>query len=185
LALPEYLSAQSERNNRVSFAIFNTKRNAQTEMRKVDMAIVNPERRASRRILCSSLVGVTVCDGSGAGAAFVAIANDISEGGMCLQMDGPLPECHMVKITAKRQSPIEARVRYISRREESWFIGVEFSGYRWNNTRRWPEHRIDTTQLVQNASKDIPARIPLKSAGVSQGPHPDRRDNAAEERFSH
>jgi len=103
-------------------------------MRKVDMAIVNPERRASRRILCSSLVGVTVCDGAVAGAAFVAIANDISEGGMCLQMDGPLPECRLVKITARQQSPIEAHIRYISRREESWFIGVKFSGYRSGGT---------------------------------------------------
>ena len=59
-------------------------------------------------------------------------------------------------------------LRYISQREESWFIGVEFSGYRWSDTRRWPEHRIDITQWHRLKSKDIPARIPLKTAGVSR-----------------
>lgn len=100
-------------------------------------------------------------------------------------MDGPLPECNTVKITAQRQSPIDGRVRYINRREESWFIGVEFSGYRWNNSRRWPEHRIDTAQLIETLPDDILARIYLRTKGGSQEPHPGRRDNTPEERFSH
>ncbi|MCS7315627.1 MAG: PilZ domain-containing protein [Bryobacterales bacterium] len=107
------------------------------------------ERRAEPRMLCADLIQVRWTDESGRQHEAVANLEDISLSGACLQLDTPIPEDTLLRLSHPKLDLV-GRVRYCIYRDTGFFLGVKFEpGYAWSERRFRPKHMLDPRTLLK------------------------------------
>lgn len=98
-------------------------------------------------MLCADLIHVFWTDESGRQQDAVANLEDISHSGACLQLDTPIPE-HTVLRLSHPKLEVVGRVRYCVFRDTGFFLGIQFEpGYAWSERRFRPKHMLDPRRL--------------------------------------
>lgn len=101
------------------------------------------ERRNDRRLLCADMVPIEWTGDLGELRNEVALLEDISPLGLCLQTEGALPEGCLVLINLNG-TQTRAMVRYCCWREIGYFTGLTFApGSSWSSERFRPRHLTD------------------------------------------
>lgn len=107
------------------------------------------ERRNEARMMCADMVEVGWRDAAGKRRRTMALLEDISASGACLQLETPLPPDVMVEWTSQDHE-FHGRVRYCVYREIGYFAGIEFSPFsKWSKTAYHPQHMFDPRRLLQ------------------------------------
>ncbi len=102
-------------------------------------------------MLCADLVEVCWTDRIGKRQRVMALLEDISASGACLQMESSLPLGSQI-IWGSPKQHFEGRVQYCVYREIGYFIGVEFDAKsRWSKKTYRPQHLLDLKKLVAKA----------------------------------
>lgn len=143
------------------------------------------EERSEQRLMCADLVDVRWKDKSGRSRRVVANLEDISESGVCLQVDVQIPVCAVVRITYP-SGEYTGVVRYCQSKDFAHFVGVEFeTGRRWSRaefvpstswTQRkwrsvWPESR-EAWGVVGSAGTERRGWYPHPMMAPTPWPHP-------------
>lgn len=107
------------------------------------------ERRAEVRMLCADMVELRWSDRAGKDWKAMALLEDISASGACLQLEAAVPLGVKVHWNSPRQA-FSGTVRYCVYREIGYFVGVEFQpSSRWSKNAFRPKHLLDLKQLMQ------------------------------------
>jgi hypothetical protein len=105
-------------------------------------------RRSELRMMCADIVEVCWNERSGKLRNAMALLEDISTSGACLQLEMPVP----LGVDIRWKSPrmvFRGSVRYCVYREIGYFVGVEFeSASRWCKRAFMPQHLLDSQTLV-------------------------------------
>jgi hypothetical protein len=113
------------------------------------------ERRTQPRMLCADLVDVRWKDKGGRTRRSVANLEDISQSGVCLQVDMQIPKDTVVRITYPRGEFL-GQVRYCTYKEIGYFVGVEFTpGVKWSQRSYKPMHLLDPRALIRRATRRL------------------------------
>lgn len=111
------------------------------------------ERRTEVRMMCADMVEVCWKDRHGKTGRAMALLEDISASGACLQLEMPVPSGAEISWDFPRQR-FTGEVRYCFYREIGYFVGVGLhANSRWSKTTYQPLHLLDPRQLVANAQK--------------------------------
>jgi hypothetical protein len=105
------------------------------------------DRRTEVRMMCADMVEVTWKDGNGRTGRTMALLEDISRSGACLQLETSLP----VGAEIQWGSPghhFNGHVRHCLYREIGYFVGVELAGCQWSKTAYQPRHLLEMGRLV-------------------------------------
>jgi hypothetical protein len=97
---------------------------------------------------------VEVCwkEKSGRRCKFIALLEDISSSGMCLQFEVPVPVGTRVEIHCPGEK-LRGAVRYCIYREIGYFVGVELgAASRWSRRQFEPQHLLDLADLVNRGA---------------------------------
>lgn len=106
------------------------------------------ERRSEVRMLCADVVEVSWMDPSGDERRAMALLEDISESGACLQLESSVPLAVEVHWRSPKQE-FTGAVRYCVYREIGYFVGVEFEpSSKWNRKVFKPQHLLDLKRLI-------------------------------------
>ena len=109
------------------------------------------ERRSEVRMLCADLVEVCWTDRTGKRQKAMALLEDISPSGGCLQVENALPLGSQIVWACARQR-FEGWVRYCVYREIGYFVGIEFAPCsKWSKKAYRPQHLLDLKKLVARA----------------------------------
>ena len=109
------------------------------------------ERRSDPRLLCAELVEVVWSDQSGRQRRRIANLEDISLTGICLQMEGRVPEGTLVTMHYG-DGKLVGTVRYCVFRDAAYFLGIRFEeGCRWSTQHFIPQHLLDPRELMERA----------------------------------
>jgi len=111
------------------------------------------DRRTEVRMMCADMVDVAWRDRHGKTRKSVALLEDISPSGACLQLESPIPLGIEVHWNSPRQQ-FSGQVRYCVYREIGYFVGVELRGEsRWSKRTYKPQHLLDLSKLVAQAAR--------------------------------
>ena len=111
------------------------------------------ERRSESRMLCADMVELSWQDDSGKDCQAMALLEDISASGACLQLETPVPPGAEVQWHSPKQD-FSGRVRYCVYREIGYFAGVEFQlSSKWSKKTFKPQHLLDLKRLVAHGKK--------------------------------
>lgn len=114
--------------------------------------------------MCADLVDVRWKDKSDRSRRAVAILEDISQSGVCLQMEVEMPLTTVVRITYPKGEFLGV-VQYCEYKEIGYYVGVRFEdGCEWSQTSFEPLHLLDPRELVKRApvrAKNRSARRPV------------------------
>jgi hypothetical protein len=114
------------------------------------------ERRLEPRLLCADLIDVWWVDAAGQTHKALANLEDISNSGVCLQVDSPVPFETLLHIGHPKMI-FEGRVRYCVFRDTGYFVGVRFEpGFHWDRHRFRPKHLLDPRTLLARTRKSKP-----------------------------
>jgi hypothetical protein len=106
------------------------------------------ERRSEARMLCADMMEVCWKDSMGKTGQAMALLEDISPSGACLQLETAIPLASQIRWKSPKQE-FEGHVRYCVYREIGYFVGVEFSeASRWSTKRYRPQHLLNLQSLV-------------------------------------
>ena len=109
------------------------------------------ERRSEVRMLCADMVDVSWTDHSGKKRKAMALLEDISPSGACLQLETAVPLGVEIRWHSPKQQ-FQGEVRYCVYREIGYFVGVEFQpASRWSKKVFKPQHLLDLKRLVGKA----------------------------------
>jgi hypothetical protein len=104
-------------------------------------------------MMCADMVEVRWEDENQQPQRVVALLEDISSYGACLQLENPLPLGTRVDWDCPKQS-FSGVVRYCVYREIGFFAGVEFAGAcRWSLKAFKPQHLLDLKKLLVRKKK--------------------------------
>jgi hypothetical protein len=99
-------------------------------------------------MLCADVVEALWQDSDGNQQRVIALLEDISRSGACLQLDGPVSPGTPVRVVCN-QLELVGRVRYCVFREIGYFTGLEFDpGSQWSTRQFRPRHLLDVTKMV-------------------------------------
>jgi len=105
------------------------------------------DRRSEVRMMCADMVEV-FWKNEGRSQRAIAILEDISPSGACLQLEAPVPLGTEICWTASRRK-FHGQVRYCVYREIGYFVGVEMeTGSRWSRRAFRPQHLLDLRELI-------------------------------------
>jgi hypothetical protein len=111
------------------------------------------ERRSEIRMLCADMVELSWRDHEGKNWKAMALLEDISASGACLQLESAVPLAVEVGWKSPRQD-FSGRVRYCVYREIGYFVGVEFQPTsRWSRKAFKPQHLLDLKRLMAHSRK--------------------------------
>jgi hypothetical protein len=111
-------------------------------------------------MLCADVIEVCWTDNFGKQQA-VGLLEDISESGVCLQMDSSIAIGSEVTWESPREV-FNGTVRYCVYREIGYFVGVEFpAGMKWSEEVFQPQHLFDVRRL------EPPAESAVASSGLT------------------
>jgi hypothetical protein len=110
------------------------------------------ERRLETRMMCADMIEVRWNQGARTRHT-VALLEDISPSGACLQMEAPLQMGMRIHWETPQQK-FSGTVCYCEYREIGYFIGVEFApGTRWSEEDYQPQHLLDPKHVVPRPAK--------------------------------
>lgn len=111
------------------------------------------DQRREVRMMCADMVEVRWEDEENQPQRALALLEDISPSGACLQLETPVPLGAEVHWDSPKQS-FAGFVRYCNYREIGFFAGVEFSNpCRWSKRAFKPQHLLDLERLLANTKK--------------------------------
>jgi hypothetical protein len=111
------------------------------------------ERRSEVRMLCADMVELCWSDREGKDWKAMALLEDISASGACLQLEASVPLGVRVQWRSPRRE-FSGIVRYCVYREIGYFVGVEFQpSSRWSKDVFRPKHLLDLKRLMAQAKK--------------------------------
>lgn len=114
--------------------------------------------RSESRMLCAELVNIAWKESSGRGRRGMAILENISASGACLQLERPLPVDTEVSLRLPK-GQLKGQVRYCVYREIGYFVGLQFAeGSRWSRRLYQPQHLLDLQRLLARAIKGAAKR---------------------------
>lgn len=100
-------------------------------------------------MMCADLVDVCWVDRKGQLKRTIANLEDISESGVCLQVDEELPLGTEIHISYPN-GDFAGTVKYCVYREIGFFLGIQFgSNVKWNQKRFHPQYMFDPRKLVE------------------------------------
>jgi len=109
-------------------------------------------------MMCADLVEVRWRTGTGKEHKILALLEDISASGACLQLESPIPvgsDVHWSVRVPAHSKPRHAKrefsgcVRYCEYREIGYFVGVEFdSSSKWSRSSYRPQHLLELKHLL-------------------------------------
>jgi hypothetical protein len=109
------------------------------------------ERRTEARMLCADMMEVFWRDSDGQTGKAMALLEDISPSGACLQLETAIPLASEIRWNSPKQG-FEGHVRYCVYREIGYFVGVEFaSDSRWSTKRYKPQHLLNLQSLLEHS----------------------------------
>jgi hypothetical protein len=121
-------------------------------------------------MMCSQLVGVKWKDtgahrqAGGVRQECLAVLEDISASGACVQMERPLEIDTSVKV-AYGGGHLAGKVRYCVFRSIGYFVGIEFDpGVRWSHAQFRPTHLVDVKELLDRSLRRRQPRAVRKTA---------------------
>jgi hypothetical protein len=107
------------------------------------------ERRSETRMMCADMVEVSWRDRSGEEREAIAILEDISASGACLQAELSIPLGVEIRWDSPNQV-FQGYVRYCVYREIGYFVGVEFdASFKWSKKSFQPNHLLDPQTLLK------------------------------------
>jgi hypothetical protein len=107
-----------------------------------------PDRRSEARMLCADILEVDWTDAAGKSLHSLALLEDISSSGACLQLETALPVAAEVRWQSRKQS-FKGNVRYCVYREIGYFVGVQFDqSCKWSKKTYRPQHLLDLKRLL-------------------------------------
>ena len=110
--------------------------------RAVDMVSMD-DRRTEIRMMCADMIETYWQDSNGKRHKLMALLEDISESGACLQFEEPVPVGSIIAWDSFR-----GRVSYCVYREIGYFAGVEFDAdSHWSPNTYCPHHLLDPRRL--------------------------------------
>ncbi|MGA2133341.1 MAG: PilZ domain-containing protein [Bryobacteraceae bacterium] len=110
--------------------------------------------RAEIRMLCADMVEVTWRDPPGGARQSIALLEDISTSGMCLQFEIPLPIGARVDVHCRKDT-LAGTVRYCVYREIGYFVGIELeASSKWSRQHFEPQHLLDLEELVLRSARN-------------------------------
>ena len=111
------------------------------------------ERRSEIRMLCADMVQVHWKTPAGKAERGMALLEDISVSGACLQLESAIPLGSEIRWETAGQE-FEGSVRYCVYREIGHFVGVQFAGgTKWSRQAYQPQHLLDLERLIDRARK--------------------------------
>ncbi|MGB9455469.1 MAG: PilZ domain-containing protein [Bryobacteraceae bacterium] len=111
------------------------------------------DQRREARMMCADMVEVRWQDAQKGAQRALALLEDISPSGACLQLETAVPLGTEVHWDCPKQS-FAGFVRYCVYREIGFFVGVEFSdACRWSKKAFKPLHLLDLERLVAKRKK--------------------------------
>lgn len=100
-------------------------------------------------MLCADMVELCWSDYEGKGWKAMALLEDISASGACLQLEVAVPLGAEAHWTSPRQE-FSGTVRYCVYREIGYFVGVEFEpSSKWSKHAFRPKHLLDLKRLIE------------------------------------
>lgn len=106
------------------------------------------ERRKEPRLWCSDLVHVWGRHGGRWKRLGVAVLEDISPSGACIQLESPLQRGDAVRLKHDAWL-VEGEVRYCNYRDEGYFVGIELTGsHKWSQEQFRPKHLTDPAKIA-------------------------------------
>jgi|GEM_PF-374727 len=115
----------------------------------------SPERRREPRLMCADLVDVLWQDELGAWQKETANLEDISEHGLCVQLEREIPVGTQVRVQCG-EVEIPGEIRYCREELYGWFYGVAMQpGTQWPKDRFQPKHLFDPQSLEESLSDDL------------------------------
>ncbi len=100
-------------------------------------------------MMCADMVEVSWRDRAGEKRGAIAILEDISVSGACLQAELPIPLGVEIRWDSPNQG-FQGYVRYCVYREIGYFVGVEFDpSFKWSKRSFEPDHLLDPQILVK------------------------------------
>jgi hypothetical protein len=107
------------------------------------------DRRSEARMLCADMIEVDWTDLAGNSARSLALLEDISPSGACLQLETALPVAAQVRWDSPKQS-FQGNVKYCVYREIGYFVGVQFEQTcKWSKRTYKPQHLLDLKRLTE------------------------------------
>jgi hypothetical protein len=107
-------------------------------------------------MLCADMVQVCWRDKSGRLRKYTALLEDISQSGMCLQFEVPVPVGARVEVQCPGEL-LSGTARYCFYREIGYFVGVELEdSSKWSRRHFEPQHLLDLEQLVRRRAAKAP-----------------------------
>jgi hypothetical protein len=114
---------------------------------------VMQERRTEVRMLCADMVELSWTDRVGKNGRAMALLEDISASGACLQTETAVPLAAEVHWRSPKQA-FSGFVRYCVYREIGYFLGVEFEpSFKWSKKEFKPQHLLDLKRLVTQTKR--------------------------------
>jgi hypothetical protein len=115
--------------------------------------IVMQERRSEVRMLCADMVELHWTDSGGNDCCVMALLEDISPSGACLQLETAVPLNAEVHWRSPKQE-FSGHVRYCVYREIGYFLGVVFEPTsKWSKKTYKPQHLLDLKRLMSYSKK--------------------------------
>ena len=107
------------------------------------------ERRTENRLMCADMVKLAWRDAAGKRRRTMALLEDISPSGACLQLETPLPPGVSIEWNSQGHD-FHGHVRYCIYREIGYFAGIQFNPVsKWSKTIYQPEHMFDPRRMIQ------------------------------------
>ena len=111
------------------------------------------DRRSEIRMLCADMVEVGWIDNEGKRGQALALLEDISPSGACLQLEMAIPMAAQVSWESPKQM-FNGSVRYCVYREIGYFVGVQFDeSCKWSKKTFRPQHLLDLKRLMNAGPK--------------------------------
>jgi hypothetical protein len=111
------------------------------------------DQRREARMMCADMVELRWVDQQNRPQQVVALLEDISPSGACVQLDGAIPVGTEVRWDCPKQS-FSGVVRYCEYREIGFFVGIEFAAScHWSQKAFKPLHLLDLGKLAAKPRK--------------------------------
>ena len=131
--------------------------------------VVMRERRSEVRMMCADLLAITWKGRNGRAHQDMALLEDISASGACLQLETAVPVGAEVEWKCPRQQ-FTGRVQYCVYREIGYFVGVAFEKTtKWSRGKYRPRHLLDLQKLVKDARLKSPRGLKTRPPCLSSG----------------
>jgi hypothetical protein len=104
--------------------------------------------RIEVRMLCADMVEICWKDPAGRKSKATALLEDISQSGMCIQLEASIPVGASIQINCPGEK-LTGMVRYCVYREIGYFVGIELDKTTlWSRKHFEPRHLLDLQKLV-------------------------------------